>query len=734
MKIGVVICTCGNTLNLDFKEIKDFTEKLVEKVEVVDLLCKNPNLESFRGFDGIVFACCSERSSLTFDENAMHRTAKAYGIKFWENANIREQCAWIHDEKTATNKAKDLIAMAVEKLKLSKEYGHFEPLKKVLVVGGGVAGISCAKSLAELGVDVTLLEEKPYLGGHACQIPFLWQGEGYASMCTSECVIPVINREILQSKTRILTNSRILDVEKVDGNFRVKIEVKPRYVDPERCISCGRCSEVCPVEIPNPFEFGMSKRRAIDKSFRLAMPDSYDIVEGCNRCGECIKVCPTNAINLNAESEVIEEDFGAIVLATGFDTNREVLKKFRYDHPKVMTLLEFERMIANNLFGDVPMSVVFVLCQKDEVGYCSRLCCPITVKQVNRLKMIRPETEVTVIYKSLRTYGRAFEAFRKLALKRGVEFVQAEVEGVEEREDYLVVKTNEGEFEADYVVLAEPLIPSSLLLVKKLGLNVDEFGFPLEFQPRVVNPGESYVDRVFLASKGFKDVQESVESGRAVAMKVYEALKGKEMKYYSVTNVDRCSKCGLCSVVCPHDAIKFDKDLGIFKIDFSFCKGCGLCYATCPSRAITLVNLEDEQILRMADVAFKNNEGPRILAFLCYWCSYAAGDLMGYYKLKLPPYRSIRVRCSASLNPDVVEKILAENKADYVLIAGCPPKNCHHIWGNYIQDRRIKLLNSLGERRVRFEYVGVAMWNKLAKVIKGIYSDLDKLHTEQAVK
>ncbi len=721
MKVGVAICTCGGTLNIDFDEVREFAEGMADRVEVFDFLCKNPNLEGFRDFDGIVFACCSERSSLNFNENAMHKTAKSYGIRFWENANIREQCAWIHDRKTATDKAKDLIAMAIEKLKLSKFYNSFEPLKRVLVIGGGVAGISCAKSLAELGIDVTLVEEKPYLGGHVCQIPFLWQGEGYPSMCTSECVIPVVNRELMLSNARILTSSRVLDVEKVDGNFRVKIETEPKYVDPERCVSCGRCSEVCPIDVPNPFNFGMTKRKAIDKDFRLAMPDVYNIVEGCNKCGECLKVCPTNAINLDAKAEVFEEDFGAIVIATGFETNREVLKKYRYDHPKVMTLLEFERMIANNLFGEVPMSVVFVLCQKDEVGYCSRLCCPITVKQVNRLKMIRPETEVTVIYKSLRTYGRAFEAFRRIAIKRGVEFVQTDVEGIEEREDYLVVKTKDGEFEADYVVLAEPLIPSSLKLFKRLGLKLDDFGFPLEFQPRVVNPGESYVDRIFLASKGFKDVQESVESGRAIALKVYEALKGKEMKYYSVTNLEKCSRCGLCYAICPHDAIKLEE---VFRIDPAFCKGCGLCYATCPSRAITLVNLEDEQILRMADVAFKNNEGPRILAFLCYWCSYAAGDLMGYYGLKLPPFRSIRIRCSASLNPDVVEKILAENKADYVLIAGCPPKNCHHIYGNYIQDRRIRLLNALGEKRVRFEYVGVAMWNKLAKTIENAYNEV----------
>ncbi len=187
-------------------------------------------------------------------------------------------------------------------------------------------------------------------------------------MCTSKCVIPVLNREVLNSGIKILTSSKVLDVRKENGNFLVKIEKAPQFVNPDKCISCGRCSEVCPVEVKNPFEFSLKKRKAIDKDFRLAMPDMYNIVDACNRCGECVDVCPSNAINLNAKSEIFEDEFGAIVIATGFDGNREVLKRFRYDHSKIVTLMEFERILANYFFGETPLSVVFVLCQKDEVS------------------------------------------------------------------------------------------------------------------------------------------------------------------------------------------------------------------------------------------------------------------------------------------------------------------------------------------------------------------------------
>jgi len=739
MKVGVVLCTCGSQLEekIDFTELEKLAKSLDEVVAVkkVDKLCKNPEkeLEDFKGkVDRILFVGCSERSSLTFNEDRISKLLKNLGLDpaMFEVANIREQCAWIHEDKDgATRKAMDLLLMAYVKLRTNAKAYEFKDVeKKVLVVGGGVAGLSCAISLAKMGIPVTLVEKKPYIGGHTCQIPLLWQSEGYASVCTSECIMPVLNRSALfEDNLTILTNSEVVDAKKENGNFRVKIVKKPLFVDPDLCTSCGKCSEVCPIEISNEFDLGFGKRKAIDKDFALAMPDAYNIVEeACNKCGECVKVCPTKAINLDAKPEEIEDIFGAVVIATGFE------EKGLARDSSIVTLMELERLIAKNFNGKPPLSVVFVLCKKDEAGYCSRLCCPITVKLAMRLAMMYPETEITVIYKSLRTYGRAFEAFKKTAEIRGVEFVQAEVEKIEKSDDVVKVITDEGEFEADLVVVPEPLTPSGIGLMRLFGVQLDDKGFPIEFQPRNLNPSETYVERVFVVgcANGFRDVQESIESGRAVAVRIYELLSGKVQKFVSVIDEARCSKCGLCMAVCPHDAISIEE---YARVDPAFCKGCRLCYATCPSNAIRLVNLEDKQLLDMADVAFKHaKEGePRILAFLCYWCSYAAGDLMGVRRLKLPTsFRSIRVRCSASVNPEIILRILLEGKADAVLVAGCPPKNCHHLWGNYMEERRIKMLKDImrelgiDDKRIRWEHIGVAMWGKLAKVLKGMHEEL----------
>ena len=748
MRIGVLLCTCGGTLNekIDMKQLENFAKTLdgVTMVKTVDLFCKNPKdvLDEFRGkIDRFIFVGCSERSSLTMGEEKLAELVEGIGVNraMIETVNAREQCAWLHNDRDgATRKAMDQLLMSYVKVRTNVPQGSVKLAKKALIVGAGVAGMRCASDLAKAGIEAVIVERKPYVGGHTSQIPMLFQCEGYASLCTSDCIVPVMGREIQKDGIRLITNAEVVDVEKDSGNFRVKIEKKAMPVDPAKCISCGKCAEVCPIEVDNPFDFGYGKRKAIDKDFSLAMPDTYTIdMDACNKCGECVSVCPTNAIDLEAKDEVIEETFGAVVIATGFEGyDMEKFEKLNYRHPKVITMLELERLMTKGFKGEVPESVVFVLCQKDEVGYCSKLCCPITAKLAFRLANLYPMTEVTVVYKNLRTYGRAFEEFRRRCEVQGVEFVNAEVEEVREEDGSLVVVTDSededfSEIEADLVVVADPLIPSAVRLMKMFGLQLDKYGFPIEFQPRIITPMETYVDRVYAAgtARSFKDIQESVESGSAAAMKVYEALKDEEkklQKYVSSANPDMCIGCGMCRDTCPHNAIGVDENLRS-KVDPGFCKGCGLCMSVCPTGAIQVMNFEDWQLLRQMEVAFthaKDGE-KRVLALLCYWCSYAAGDLMGRYGIKLPAnFRSIRVRCSASVSNYVLLRAITEGYADAILVAGCPPKNCHHLYGNEMEDKRIASLKvvmpelGLDENSVRWEYIGVGMWKKLAEVLK----------------
>ncbi len=755
-RIGVVLCTCGNCLSskIDFDSLKKYAESLpgVAKVIVTKDFCKSPEKQAseFKGkVDALIFGGCSERSSLQFNEDRIEKLMVSLGLDpaAWETVNLREQCFYIHDNLEQINrKAKDMLLMAYEKVKTNVPALKEEIKKKVLVVGGGVAGQRCAQALADLGVETTLVEEKPYLGGNAARIALLWQSEYSPSVCTSECVIPVVGRDtMLRDNIKVMVNSEVVGVTKEKGDFKVRILQKAQKVDPTKCVSCGECAKVCPVEIPNPFNLGKTKRKAIDKDFPLAIPDSYNIVESaCTECGKCVEVCPTGAIDLKAEDKYVEDEFGAVVIATGITgKDMSVYEELGYKYPEVVTLFEYERFVANNFFGKKPKEIAFVLCKKDVEGYCSRLCCLATVKDAALLAKNHPDVKVKVFYKSLRTTGRAFEELRRRAEKGGVEFIQAPVERIEKENGKLKIKSPAGTFTVDMAVLAEPLVPAQLKLTRMLDVQTDKFGFPIEFQPRVINPLETYVERVFVAgsAKGFKDVQESIESGLGAAVKVYKALKGETKKYYSEIIQEKCSRCETCLMCCPHGAISLKKrengEEPFVEIDPNLCRGCGLCYSACPSKAIKFSNLEDRQLIRMAEVAFKNlPEGqPRILAFLCYWCAYGAADLMGIkLKEKLPEnFRSIRVRCSASLSLDVIAEIIERDLADGIIVAGCPKDNCHHIWGNYMQENRIEMFNEslklLGvkDKVVRWEYMGVPQGKKLANAIREVNETLLKV-------
>jgi len=749
-KVGVVLCTCGGKLKekIDFDSIKSYLKKVegVKEIVITDDLCVSPyeKLSCLKGkVDGIVFGGCSERSSLKFNEDIIEKTLVSLGIdpSFYEVVNLREQCFYIHDDLEGIDrKIKDSFSMALEKLK-SNIPSYEEKIKeKVLIVGGGIAGQRCAQALADLGIESTIVEEKPYLGGKGLEVALFWQSESSPSFCTTDCVVPVVGRDTLlrREKIKVLTSSQVINVEKKEGKFVVKIERKPLYVDPNKCVSCGECSKVCPVEVPNPYNLGKTKIKAIDKPLPLAIPDYYTIdEEACTKCGKCEEVCPQKAINLNAKEETIIEEFGSVVIATGFTSyDMKVFENLSYGEEGVLTLREFERYLANGLFKESPKEVSFVLCLKDKVGYCSRITCNIVIKQAFLLKRNNRNVKVRIFAKELRTTGRAFEEFRSRAKKLGVEFVEEAVEKVERKERKLEVATTNSIYTSDLVVLAEPLVPQQVKISKMLDLQLDKFGFPLEFQPRVINPLETFVKRVFVigGAKGFKDVQESIESALGGAVRVYKALKGERKKYYSTIDQDKCSRCETCLSCCPHGAITITKDEKVF-IDPSLCRGCGLCYPPCPSKAIRFNNLEDEQILRMAKVAFRNlEEGkPRVLAFLCYWCAYGAADLMGIkHKEKLPEnFRTIRVRCSASLSLDVIAKIFEEDLADGIVVAGCPVANCHHVFGNYMQERRIEtfkeMLELIGVKNkiVRWEYIGVPQGKKLAEAIREVSKALE---------
>ncbi len=773
MSIGVFLCDCkgqvGNRVDCD--RVAAAAEALdgVAFVEARAVLCTDATLGAAvhtlrdQSCDRLLFAGCSPRSSLKFPEERVGRVMQGVGLlpELVEFANIREQCAWQHEDRdAATRKAIDLVRMAHARLVYDQAAPPAAPIsKQALVVGGGPAGLQTAKDLAAAGVSVTLVERKTWLGGKLCQLPRIFQTEGWSSVCDSVCVGPVQAKGVvLESGIDARTGTEILEVERTGGNFRVRTRQAARFVDPELCIACDECTRVCPEETARAFDEGLSTRKAIDKEFERAVPDSYDIVESaCTRCGDCVPVCPTAAIDLDAQPTEQTDEFGAVFIATGFDAiDLSGYPQYLDHHPNVVTGLEYERILAKGLErpsdGEVAEQVVFVQCAGSRAGpeknisgvsYCSKTCCGVTAKQVDRTMAVNPMAEATVVtYRDMRTYERALEALHQHLVNIGIEFVNGDLAGIDGNGDGKLKVTVDPipcfeddepaarTLEADLVVLAAAQTPAqgATDLCRAFRVPTDRFGYPIENQPRLFRPTESFVDRVFVvgSSCGPKVIQQACEQGSAAAMRALPALLSGEVRpsrYTSRIDPERCTRCRTCEAVCPHGAIRITGEGAVS--DAAFCQACGFCAAACPVHAAELQNFTDRQILEQVRVAFGELPAgePRLLALLCTWCSYSAADFAGIQRHEaIANYRAIRVRCSSSVNTGLLLKMF-QLGVDGILVAGCPERSCHHLWGNYLSDKRIDLARALiGQLglepgRLRFEYIGAPMEAKLREVL-----------------
>jgi len=764
----------------------------VSLVKRVDTLCTSDDIRALEddiassAVDRLLFAGCSARSSLKFPEE--HFTAALRHLEidrgFFEVANLREQCAWLHDDcDGATRKAIDQVRMAHARLVAAQPCPPAVAIEPTtLVIGGGSAGIEAATSLAATGHRVTLVERNTYLGGRLCQIGFLFQCEGHQAYCRSECVGPVLARDaILDPNIEILMQSEVVGLEKMNGNFQARIKTGPTFVDPDRCISCGACAEVCPEETVTEFNRGLYRRKAIDKDFERAVPDTYTIIDAaCTRCGDCVPVCPTDAIDLAATSHVFEDTFGAVVLGTGFDhLDLSDRPELAAGADNVVSGLDFERILDHGLGrpsdGDRPMRVVFSLCAGSRatlgklgggVPYCSKTCCSVTVKQAERVLAKSPETEVVILYYGdVRTYERALEAWFVHLKALGVEFVNGQLERVQELDngnltlrvelgdgaepdlDECEVSNGSAKLDTDLLVLAAAQVPrgTTAPLLDQLGVVTDKHGFPQENQVRLFRPTESMVNRVYAVGSavGPKIVQQSVEQGRAAAMRALPFLlrrAAEPLPNASSISSDLCMRCHSCITVCPHGAIHMTPDGAVS--DPAFCQSCGFCAAACPTHAAQLLNFSDRHILDQAAVAFDELPAgdPKILALLCYWCSYSGGDLAGVKGLKAPAtFRSMRIRCSSSVNSGLIMEMFRRG-VDGVLVAGCPEGGCHHSWGNYLSERRITLMRTLFEqlgfspKRLRFENIGVPQSQLFVDTIVQMDSDLRALGPNPLVR
>ncbi|HID43647.1 MAG TPA: hydrogenase iron-sulfur subunit [Archaeoglobaceae archaeon] len=756
-RIGVFVCHCGKNIagSVDVKSVTDYASTLDNVVFSVDntYSCSNVGQDEIKkaiqehNLNRIVVAACSPRMhEPTFRKTLEEANLNPFLLEF---ANIREQCSWVHmRDPNATEKAKALVRMAVAK---SRHLNPFEKKRlkvppKALVIGGGVAGIQAALDLSDQGIEVYLVEKSTSLGGHMAQLD-----KTFPTMDCSICILgPKMVDTSKHKNIKVFTYSEVEDIQGYVGNFKIKIRKKARFVK-EDCTGCGVCARFCPIEVPNEFDLGLANRKAIYVPFPQAVPLIYTIdPENCIGCGLCESVCEPKAIDFQQKDEIIEVEVGTIIIATGydiFDVNK--IPEYGYKrYQNVINSLEFERLINASgptdgkiiriSDGKEPRRIAFIQCvgsrsEKANV-YCSGVCCMYSLKHALQIKEKNPEAEVYIFYMDIRAVGKGYEEFYWRAKDNGIKFVRGRPSRIVEEprtknlrllyEDTLAGKSEEMEF--DLVILAPTMIPSDIENLRKmLNLSRSPDGFLMEAHPKL-RPVDTLTSGIFLAGcvQSPKDIPSSVAQGSAAASRA-STLLGKDVEIEPITafiQPDICIKCDICKEICDFNAIELTwKDV---KVNEPLCSGCGACAAACPTKAIQIRNFTDDQIYAQIKEAFEEyDEHPRILAFLCNWCSYAGADTAGLARMQYPSnVKSIRVMCSARVDPLFVLRAFAHG-ADGVLVAGCHLGDCHYVTGNYKAKRRMEklqyLLQEFGieKERLRIEWISASEGEKFARTI-----------------
>jgi len=422
-------------------------------------------------------------------------------------------------------------------------------IKRAMVIGGGIAGISASIDLGNAGYEVVLVEKLPSIGGRMLQL-----SETFPTLDCAQCTLTPKTVETGQHpRIKLLTYSEVDDVQGTAGDFTVKVRRKAGYVDWTKCTGCGLCQQKCPSKNFSEFDRGMGLGKAIYTLSPQAVPNKPVInPSNCRfflekKCRVCEKICPVGAIDYEQKDSFVEERVGAIIVAMGFDLIP--LQSFgEYGYGGVADVIDglaFERLnsasgpttgeIKRPSDGKIPKEVVFVQCTGSRdperyMPYCSRVCCMYTGKHARLYKHKVHDGQAYIFYMDIRSTGKGYEEFIQQGMEEeGILYLRGRVSRIyREGEKVMVwgVDTLTGrkvEIAADMVVLATAIIPQNGAkeLAKKLGIVTDTHGFMTEAE-RKLRPVETEVKGIYLAgcAQGPRDIADAVAHANAAASKV----------------------------------------------------------------------------------------------------------------------------------------------------------------------------------------------------------------------
>ena len=657
-KIGVFVCWCGSNIaaTVDVKRVAEAVKSEPGVVFSTDYqyMCSENGQSMIRSaikeynLNGVVICSCSPRMhEATFRKTAMLAGLNPYMV---EIANIREQCSWIHKEMDeATDKAIILARAAIAKVQRNAPLtaGTSPVTKRALVIGGGIAGIQTALDVAEAGYEVDIVEKSPTIGGRMSQLD-----KTFPTLDCAACILtPKMVDAAQNEKINLITYAELENVTGFVGNFTAKIRKKARYVNEDKCTGCGVCTEKCPSRKGlNEFNMGLNTRGAVYIPFAQAIPNVAVIDKTqclhfrTGKCGLCEKNCSAGAIDFNQTEQIIERQYGAIIVATGFKPiDASQFDEYAYCQSRdVVTSLEFERLMnaAGPTRGTLlcpsdgrhPKEIVFVQCvgsrcSKDAAKgkeYCSKICCMYTAKHAMLVREKYPDVKVHVFYIDVRTPGKNFDEFYRRAVEQyDVDYIKGQVGKVTVSDGRLhvqgsnLIDNEQVHIDCDMVVLATAIEPdpTARSIGTMLTASMDTNDFFTEAHPKL-RPVESPTAGVFLSGvcQGPKDIPETVAQASAAAAKVVGLLAKDSLTCnpcVAHSNELVCNGCGQCENVCPYGAISYvEKEVRgpevravrrIAVVNEAVCQGCGACTVTCPSTAMDLKGFSNKQIMSEVD-------------------------------------------------------------------------------------------------------------------------------------